>query len=84
MQGDSFTRRQGPASPWAGAARSACSVCHAGVIWGTARDLVWHVAPSDRLEVFRVIETVGGHADAWRCTNCDQWGVFDSEYGFSN
>lgn len=80
--GDSFSRRRGPVSGWAAMARQTCSECASGVIWGTARDLVWHVGPGERLNVFRLIDFCGPDADAWRCMACGNWGVFDSSQGF--
>lgn len=75
MAGESF-RRTRPTSQWAHLSRSSCSECGAPIKWGTAQDLAWEVAPGERVRIFAAIDHAGAGADAWRCTQCDGWGIF--------
>lgn len=81
-RGESFTAKSAPTSLWAAWSRSGCSECGAAILWGAARDLAWHIGLSDRLRVVELVNMVGPDADAWRCTQCSAWGVFDSAQAF--
>ena len=73
MTGEAFAR---PTSLWAAMARPSCE-CGGLVQWHAAHDLPWHVAPGDRVRAFQLVTWCGHDADAWTCSRCGNWGVFE-------
>ncbi len=45
-----------------------------------ARDLVWLIPPGERLRAFELIDFAGVRSDAWFCSACPSWGIFDSAH----
>lgn len=74
MGRDAFGR---PRSAFAEMARTGCSECGYPVEWMQAQDLPWEVPAAERLRVFELVGFCGRYADAWHCTQCGNWGVFE-------
>lgn len=71
-----FTCR--PHSPFAALSRTRCPDCDGqSLAWTSALDLAWGIEPAERRRLFDLIDFVGPGADAWRCIDCGDWGVFD-------
>lgn len=74
----------GAARPWeetmdsfARLARTHCSDCgRSGLVWYSAKELAFHLRPSERKGLFDLMGFTGGTADAWLCKGCRAWGVW--------
>ena len=58
--------------------RRNCSECGStSLVWGTALDLLRdEMEPESKKDLREMITVIGGDADAWRCSNCGNFGVF--------
>lgn len=59
--------------------RDVCSDCGSrDLVWLSCQSLLKRVHPSMRLRVREALDFVGSDGNAWRCRDCETWGVYSS------